>query len=173
MILSAAGLVILARVPAHGGYGTVALALAVFGAGLGLGLPLAADAVLGTLAPHQTGMGNALSRALQSVGVALGIAILGSVLNTAYRNTLADHLAGLPPATRSTATASIAGARTVATHLPGPAGHLLTQAASTAYVHGMTHAAAVCIALLAVCAALCLILLPAKATAAPADPEIR
>jgi DHA2 family integral membrane protein (MFS transporter) len=59
-------------------------------------LPLAADAVLGTLAPHQTGMGSALSRTLQSVGVALGTAVLGSVLNSAYRNELTGHLAGLP-----------------------------------------------------------------------------
>lgn len=109
MTLSAAGLLVLARVTATSGYGIVAVALVIFGAGLGLGLPLAADAVLGTLAPHQTGMGNALSRALQSVGVALGTAILGSVLNSAYRGTLAGHLAGLAPAARTAATASIAG----------------------------------------------------------------
>ncbi len=97
MTVSAAGLVILAQATASTGYGLVALALAVFGAGLGLGLPLAAEAVLGTLAPHQTGMGNAVSRTLQSIGVALGTAILGSVLNSAYRGALAGHLTGLPP----------------------------------------------------------------------------
>jgi DHA2 family multidrug resistance protein-like MFS transporter len=164
MILSAAGLLVLARAPAHGGYGIVALALAVFGAGLGLGLPLAADAVLGTLAPHQTGTGNALSRTLQSFGVALGAAILGSVLNSTYRNDLTGHLAGLPSAARNAATASIAGARSVAARLPGSAGLRLTRAASSAYTHGMAHAAAVCIGLLVSCAILCLLLLPGKPT---------
>ena len=162
MIISAAGLVILTHAPARGGYGTVALALAVFGTGLGLGLPLAADAVLGTLAPHQAGMGNALSRTLQSVGVALGTAILGSVLDSAYRNTLTRHLAGLPAPGRHAAVASIGGAHSVAARLPGSAGRLLTQAADTAYTHGMTRAAAVCIALLISCAILCLFLLPGK-----------
>jgi len=36
LVISAAGLVILARGSAHGGYGVIALALAVFGLGLGL-----------------------------------------------------------------------------------------------------------------------------------------
>ena len=171
MVLGAAGLLILAHAPTDGGYGIVALALAVFGAGLGLGLPPAADAVLGALAPHQTGMGNALSRTLQSVGVALGTAILGSVLNSTYRNELAGHLAALPPAARNAAAASIAGAHSVAARLPGPAGHLLTQAASTAYAHGMAHAEAVCIGLLVICAIVCLILLPGKPTKATA-PDI-
>jgi EmrB/QacA subfamily drug resistance transporter len=176
MVLGAAGLLILAHAPAHGGYGIVALALAVFGAGLGLGLPLAADAVLGTLAPHQTGMGSALSRTLQSVGVVLGTAILGSVLNSTYRNELTGHQGPLLPAARTAAAASIAGAHSVAARLSGSAGRLLTHAANTAYAHGMAHAAAVCISLLVVCAILCLILLPgkpAKATAPETDPEFR
>ena len=58
MVLSAAGLLVLARATASGGYGIVALALVIFGSGLGLGLPLAADAVLGTLPPHQARHGH-------------------------------------------------------------------------------------------------------------------
>jgi DHA2 family multidrug resistance protein-like MFS transporter len=118
--------------------------------------------VLGTLAPRQAGMGNALSRALQSVGVALGTAILGSVLNSAYRGTLDGHLAGLPPAARTAASASIAGARAIAARQPGPAGQLLTQAADTAYAHGITRATAVGAGLLVICAILCAALLPGK-----------
>lgn len=162
MALSAAGLVVLACVTGSSGYGIVALALVIFGSGLGLGLPLAADAVLGTLAPHQTGMGNALSRSLQSVGVALGTAILGSVLNRTYRNTLAGHLAALPPAARNAAAGSITGAHAVAARLPSPAGHQLTAAADTAYAHGITGAAAVGASLLVIGAILCAALLPGK-----------
>lgn len=71
-------------------------------------------------------MGDALSRALQSVGVAFGTAILGSVLNSAYQNTLTGYLAGLAPAARTAAAASIAGAHSIAARLPDPAGRLLT-----------------------------------------------
>jgi MFS transporter, DHA2 family, multidrug resistance protein len=162
MVLSAAGLLVLARATASGGYGIVALALVIFGSGLGLGLPLAADAVLGTLPPHQAGTGTALSRTLQSVGVALGTAILGSVLNSAYRNALAGPLAGLPPVARNAAAASIAGAHGVAARLPARAGRLLAQAANTAYAHGVAHATAIGACLLVTGAILCAILLPGK-----------
>ncbi len=162
MAVSAAGLVILAQATASTGYGLVALALAVFGAGLGLGLPLAAETVLGTLAPHQTGMGNAVSRTLQSIGVALGTAILGSVLNSAYRTALAGHLTALPPAARGAAAASIAGARGAAAHLAGSPGPQLAHAASAAYAQGMTHAAVVGIGVLLAGAILGLVFLPGR-----------
>ena len=162
MVLSAAGLLVLARATASGGYGIVALALVIFGSGLGLGLPLAADAVLGTLPPHQAGTGTALSRTLQSIGVALGTAILGSVLNSAYRNALIGRLAVLPPVARNAAAASIAGAHGVAARLPAPAGRLLAQAANTAYAHGVVHATAVAACLLVTGAILCAIFLPGK-----------
>jgi len=160
MVLSAAGLLVLAQATAASGYGIVALALVIFGAGLGLGLPLAADAVLGTLPPHQAGMGTALSRTLQSVGVALGTAVLGSVLDGAYRGTLGGHLAGLAPTARTAAASSVAGAHAVAARLPAPAGHLLTQAADTAYAHGAAHATTVAAGLLILGALLCALLLP-------------
>ncbi|HEX3516722.1 MAG TPA: MFS transporter [Trebonia sp.] len=169
MVLSAAGLLVLARATASSGYGLVALALIIFGSGLGLGLPLSADAVLGTLAPHQAGMGTALSRAVQSIGVALGTAILGSVLNSAYRNALAGHLAGLAPVARNAASSSIAGAHGIAARLPVSAGRLLTQAGNTAYAHGVAHATVVGTGLLVLCAILCAIFLPGKAPGATAN----
>ena len=152
MVVSAAGLVILTQAPAGGGYGIVALALVVFGAGNGLGLPLAADAVLGALAPRQQGMGNALSRTVQRVGVALGTAVLGSVLNSSYR----DGLAGAPAAARS----SIVAARALAERTGGPAGESLLRAASMAYTHGMADASLVCAIILIVVAVVCVMFLP-------------
>jgi MFS transporter, DHA2 family, multidrug resistance protein len=115
----------------------------VFGAGNGLGLPLAADAVIGALAPRRQGMGNALSRTVQRVGIALGTAVLGSVLDASYRD-------GAPVTVRS----SIAAARS--------AGGSLLHAASAAYTHGMAVAAVVCAGVLVVFAAACAAFLPAR-----------
>jgi hypothetical protein len=80
----------------------------------------------------------------------------------AYRGTLASHLAGLAPSARSAAASSVAGAQAVAAGLPARAGHLLTQAANTAYAHGAAHATVVGAALLIVGAVLCAIFLPGK-----------
>ena len=168
LIVSAAGLAILTRAGAGSGYGVVALALSVFGAGLGLGLPLAADAVLGALAPGQQGMGNALSRTLQRVGVALGAAVLGAVLNGVYRDSLSGHLAGVPAPARGAAAASIAGAHAVAARLAGAAAGPLAEAANAAYTHGMADAAAAGAGVLLLCAILCLAFLPGRRSSRPA-----
>jgi Na+/melibiose symporter-like transporter len=152
MAVSAAGLVVLCLAPAGGGYGVPAVALAVFGAGLGLSLPLSADVVLATLPVRAAGAGNALNRALQRIAVCLAPAILGSVLNGAYR----ARLAGLPAA----ATASVAAAHAVARRLPAAAGRPLVSAANHAYLHGMVEVALISAAVLAVGALLVLRFLP-------------
>jgi MFS transporter, DHA2 family, multidrug resistance protein len=167
MLVSAAGLALLALIPAGGGYGIVAAALAVFGTGLGLSLPLSADAVLATLPVSQAGSGNALNRAIQRIAVVLAPAILGSVLNSAYRGRLAGALTGLPPRLRGAATASVAGAHAVATRLPG-SGARLVRAADLAYTRGVVQVAVVSIAVLAVSAVLVLLFLPG-----PGRPERR
>jgi DHA2 family multidrug resistance protein-like MFS transporter len=107
-------------------------------------------------------MGNAVSRTVQSVGVALGTAILGSALNAAYRGALASHQTGLPVAARGAASASIAAARGVAERLSGQAGAALARAAGSAYVHGMVRGEAVGIGVLLAGAIMCLLLLPGQ-----------
>jgi DHA2 family multidrug resistance protein-like MFS transporter len=164
MAVSAAGLLVLWRAPAGGGFGVPALALAVFGTGLGLSLPLSADAVLATLPARQAGAGTALNRALQRIAVCLAPAIGGSILNGAYRGRLSPFLAGLPPAARTTATASVAGAHAVA-HRLGSGGSLIS-AADHAYLHGMIEVALVSAIVLAACAPLVLLFLPERARSA-------
>ena len=159
MLVCAAGLAVLARAPAGGGYGLPALALAVFGAGLGLSLPLSADAVLATLPAGQAGAGNALNRVLQRIAVCLAPAILGSVLNEAYR----ARLAGLP----SAVTASVAAAHEVARRLPATIGRPLLSAADRAYQHGLVEVAVISAVVLAVGAILVLLFLPGRAPASP------
>ncbi|GAB2700161.1 MFS transporter [Kitasatospora kifunensis] len=160
MVVSAGGLAIFTVIHPGSGYGIVALALVVFGFGLGLGLPLAADTVLDALAPSQAGMGNALSRTMQSMGVSLGSAILGSVLNSAYRDRIDSAVAALPGGAQGAARSGVEGAHGVAAQLPVAAGRVLTQAADRAYLHGMGQAAVTTAVLLVVGAALVLRLLP-------------
>jgi Na+/melibiose symporter-like transporter len=152
MVICCAGLGVLTRAGAGTGYWVAALALALFGLGLGLALPLAADSVLATLAPAQTGAGSGLSRALQQIAVALSPAVLGSVLAGGYRR-------GLPATAPAAARGSVAGA--YATH-----NRPLIVAAGHAYAHGMALAALVTIAVLAVGALLTARFLPAGAQAA-------
>jgi DHA2 family multidrug resistance protein-like MFS transporter len=164
LALSAAGLGVLCLIPAGPGYGIPALGLAIFGAGLGLSLPLSADVVLATLPAAQAGTGNALNRALQRIAVCLAPAVLGSVLNSAYRGSLGPSVAALPGASRRAALASVAGAHTVATHLP--AGAFLITAAGRAYRDGMVQVTVISAIVLIVCIGLVLAFLPRSRPAA-------
>lgn len=48
----------------------------------------AADAILGAVPEAEAGVGMALTRPLQFIAMSLGVAILGSILNSAYRSGL-------------------------------------------------------------------------------------
>jgi MFS transporter, DHA2 family, multidrug resistance protein len=166
LLVTATGLLLLSRVGADSGYGMVAAGLAVMGLGMGLGMPPALDAILGTLPPERTGGGTALTRTLQQVGASLGVAILGSILNGAYRASIGDHLAGLPARVQDVAQSSVGGAAAVAQHLPGPLAGPLFRAAKVAYAQGMSEVLLVSAGLVIAGAVLVALFMPGRATSA-------
>jgi hypothetical protein len=74
----------------------------------------------------------------RELGGALGIAVLGSVMNSAYRAEMAGSTAGLPPDAAEHATASLAAAQHIGTQL-GAEGQQLIVHAQTAFVDGFSH----------------------------------
>ncbi len=86
---------------------------AVTGLGLGLALPTTMNAALGSLTAERSGSGSALMTAARQVGGTIGVAVLGTVLNSVYRSRLS--LPGLPAsagrAARSSVTGGLAAAR--------------------------------------------------------------
>jgi MFS transporter, DHA2 family, multidrug resistance protein len=132
-----AGMALLSRAGVDTGYGLVAAALAAIGLGIGLAMPPALDAILGTLPAGETGSGTALTRALQNLGATFGVAILGSMLNSAYRGGLDGHLAGLPGGVQAAARSGVAVAAGAARRLPPSLSGPLLRAAETAYAQAM------------------------------------
>ncbi|MBC6461588.1 MFS transporter, partial [Actinomadura sp. HBU206391] len=88
----------------------------------------------------------------RQVAVALGVAILGSVVSSVYRNEMSEPLGGLPEGARHTAGESIGGTMAVAERM-GAAGQDLIAPAHAAFVHAM-HTAAVASAVVAFIGAL-------------------
>ncbi|MFD8637533.1 MFS transporter [Streptomyces sp. NPDC059656] len=70
------------------------------------------------------------------LGAGMGIALLGSVMNAAYRPGLAD-VPGVPAADSAGAANSLGEAYQIAAHLGGPAGASLYAAARHSFVHGL------------------------------------
>ncbi len=85
---------------------------------------------------ERAGAGSALTNTARQVGVALGVAVLGSILAQSYRDQLRPALSALPAAARGTAGQSIAATQAVAQQL-GATGH---QPARTAPTRAFTHA---------------------------------
>jgi hypothetical protein len=163
LLVTGSGLVLLSRVGADTGYGSIAAALAVIGLGMGLAMPPAVDAILGALPSTQTGAGTALSRTIQQISASFGVAILGSILNNAYRGSIEGHLIALPVPVKDAAQSSVAGAAAVAQHLPGPLAAALVGAAHNAYVQGMDDVLLVCAGMMVAGALLIALFLPARA----------
>jgi DHA2 family multidrug resistance protein-like MFS transporter len=127
----AGGPLVNAKVLVGGGFAIMALALAVgtatrpgsgtgfvstwfaaTGLGLGLALPTAMNAALGALTVERSGSGAALMTAMRQVGATIGVAVLGTVLNSVYQNHLTSH--GLSAAAARAAHGSVAGGLAVA-----------------------------------------------------------
>ena len=122
---------------------------------MGLALATSMSAALSELSADRSGVGAAALQAINKLGGPLGIAILGSVLSTAYLARLVT--AGLPAAAATAARQSIFGAVAVADQLHLPA---LQASAHTAFAHGMDLALVVSGAVALVGLALTLAFLP-------------
>ncbi|MFD4785849.1 MFS transporter [Streptomyces sp. NPDC058459] len=92
--------------------------------------------IMQALPREKAGSASALSNTFRQVGGALGIAVLGSVLATAYRNGIEDKLGALPPGLRDTAGESIQATLGIAEKL-GPRGQALVTPAHDAFLHAM------------------------------------
>jgi len=114
----------------------LAVLYAIQGAGLGLAVPATTAAVMDVLPRERAGAGSPLTNTARQVAVALGVAVLGSILAESYRSTMSPTLQALPAAARSTASQSISATQAVAQHL-GPAGRFLLGPANGAYVDAM------------------------------------
>ncbi|NUP22014.1 MAG: MFS transporter [Streptomyces sp.] len=92
--------------------------------------------IMQALPREKAGAASALSNTFRQVGGALGIAVLGSVLSTAYRGGIEDRLTVLPEGVRHTAGESVEATLGVAARL-GPQGEALVRPAHDAFLHAM------------------------------------
>jgi EmrB/QacA subfamily drug resistance transporter len=97
----------------------------------------ATTSVMSSLPEAKAGVGSAMNDVNRQVGGALGVAILGSIMNSAYRNRMSDATAKLPPHLRTAARDSIGSAHAVAHHLSAAAAQHLDTAAASAFTHAL------------------------------------
>jgi EmrB/QacA subfamily drug resistance transporter len=133
MLLMAAGFGVLATVGPSDGYLKLAISLVIVGMGSGTTGPAAYGTLLAALPPERAGVGSAVNDTVQQVGTALSVAVLGSVLTTAYRNAMPSDVA-------AEARSSIGGALRIAA---GTGDSGLAQQAKDAFTSATSVAATV------------------------------
>lgn len=166
----AIGLGMLSRLRVTSGYLPVLITILVAGTGMGLTLSPSTEAIMGSLPAREAGVGSAMNGTNIQVGGALGVAILGSVLNQHYRGGLGPVLAvlHLPGAAAHEARSSLGGALQVAAHLPSAAATDLASTAKSSFVGGVNLADLIGMAIAIAGAITALAFLPARGQP-PAD----
>jgi EmrB/QacA subfamily drug resistance transporter len=140
----------------------------LMGTGMAHVMPPATVMIMSSLPREKAGSGSAVNNTFRQVGGAIGVAVLGSLLSTTYRNGIDGHLGVLPAADRHAAGESVQATLSIAGKL-GAAGRALVQPANDAFIHAM-HITAIGSAAVALAGAVVvLVFLPGKdATAADA-----
>ena len=143
----------------------------VQGSGMGMVMPPATTAVMSVLPREQAGSGSAINNIARQVAVALGVAVLGSLVASMYRSGMQPNLTALPAGLRATAGESIGATAGVAERL-GPAGRALLDPAHRSFVHAMHVTSAISSAVALLGAFVVLRWMPGKKEAEALEPSV-
>lgn len=141
-------------------YLPLGIALFLVGVGLGLAFTVASDVILASVPKERAGAAAAVSETAYELGMALGIATLGSIVTGVYRNFVVP--AGIPPAVESHARDSLSAAIQAAATLPSAKSDALLAATKEAFTSGLAIASGVGSALMFISAVAVWILLRAR-----------
>jgi EmrB/QacA subfamily drug resistance transporter len=130
------GLALLAMmVSVEGGYWSILPGLLVLGLGIGLLMSPSTTAITESLPEEHQGVASALNDTVREFGGAVGIALLGSVLNAGYRSSVSASTSDLSPELAHRVQEGIGSAYASAGEL-GPQGPQVLDAARHALVDG-------------------------------------
>jgi DHA2 family multidrug resistance protein-like MFS transporter len=179
LLVAAAGFAILTQVDVASGLTVFVLGSVVASLGIAPTVALGTDMIVGAAPPEQAGAASAISETGTELGLALGVAIIGSVGAATYRSEITDAIpAGIPNETAEAARDTIGGAVSAAENLPGQIGGDLLDAARESFIQGLQTSAVVSAAVAACIAVSTAILLrrvrpsPEPEGQAPSEPQV-
>ncbi len=155
LIFNAVGLAILGTLAADSSYLHFMAGGIMMGAGMGLTMPPSTGAIMTSLPLGKAGVGSAVNDTTREVGIAVGVAVIGSIVSSRYRSSLGDlDRFGVPAEVSAAAREGVSRAVLAAGQLPDsvPGGRELVEAARSAFMDGM-HAAMFAAAAITVVAA--------------------
>ncbi|WP_017586233.1 MFS transporter [Nocardiopsis ganjiahuensis] len=160
LVVSTVGYLLLTQVDSTAGMALLIVGFYVLYPGIAPVMALVPGMVMGSAPPEKAGAASAVNSTASDLGVALGVALLGSVGTAVYRFRM-DGAApeGVTEAQAAEAADTLPGALDVAEGLPAEAGTALVESAQAAFAGGLNGAAVVAAVLSAAGAVLAIALL--------------
>jgi EmrB/QacA subfamily drug resistance transporter len=170
-----AGLLLMSQVFAiDTGYSTIMATIIFVATGMGLTMSPATNSVMQSIPVSKAGIGSAMNDTTRQLGGAMGIAVLGTIMNNAYLDGInagmvaiqeqipAAMRANMPEQAYEAISSSIQGAHIAASNIPLPGiADQITDLANNAFVSGMTDAMMVGAIIMFGASLLALLILPA------------
>jgi EmrB/QacA subfamily drug resistance transporter len=146
LIAVGAGLLMCTGLSATSGWTDLLPGFLLAGAGVGLTNPALASTAIGVVPPQRSGMASGINSTFRQVGIATGIAVLGSIFESALRADLAKKLAGTPIGAHASQIAHAVaggGAEQVLARVPAPQRHAASVAIHASFASAMNQILAV------------------------------
>ncbi|MFI6334086.1 MFS transporter [Streptomyces sp. NPDC050535] len=178
MVIGTAGVFLLTLVDKGSTYTDFLAPMMMLGFAIGLSVSPATDTVMGSFPESELGVGGGANDTSMELGGSLGIALLGSLLGTAYRDELTDLIGGrLPAAAMETAKDSVGGGLAVAQEVAKtPSGgarqaQAVVDAVHEAFAHSIAQTSLVGGIIMAAGTLIVLAVLPGRRAAGERRPE--
>jgi len=150
-------------------YDVIAVQMVVYGIGMGFTSAPATESIMGAVSTEQAGIGSAVNDSTRLLGGTLGVAIIGSIYASLYNARLSSTLPAHLPASSSALAHQSVGAALAVSGEAITSGHralgaAIHQAASGAFLHGLSVGCMVAGSVAAAGAVLAVLFLPAQPT---------
>ncbi len=166
IMVAGAGLFYFYRVAAvDTSYGSIALGMCITALGIGFTMSPATNSVMGSVPMDEAGVGSAMNDTTRQIGGALGVAVLGTLLDSAYiaRINQIKWPVTPPPQLLEAVRGSIQGAHIAAQNAPSPQlAQFIVSNADQAFTSSMGHALLAAAIIMAVTSLVTLVILPMR-----------
>ncbi len=163
-LVAAIGMFILSQVTSAGTpYGLILIGMVVMAAGMGSAMSPATNSIMGSVPVSKAGVGSAMNDTTREIGAALGIAVLGTIVNHTYLHQVASLKPQLPPQLYEVVSGSIQGAHGVAASPNvGSAAQTIVTVANKAFASGMADAMLIATFIMVAAAVFTFLVLPSE-----------
>jgi DHA2 family multidrug resistance protein-like MFS transporter len=138
LVLAAIGFGMLTQIRGEGGLAILVSAFVIMSVGLSATMTVTTDLIVGVAPPERAGAASAISETSSELGLALGIATVGSLGTAVYRRDIARSMpSDIPAEAADAARDTLGNALAVAARLSGQLGAELVDAARAAFTHAL------------------------------------